>query len=306
VPLWETLRTAFNYLKQRLFNQHTGKKMSVEIEEFRHRKFPTFEECIYCSKPGTKTKLTDEHIVPLSLGGTSVLEEASCSDCATITGKLELHLARTIFGHYRIHANVATRHPKKRPTVLPARIKIGDNPPQNMELPVADHPYFTYLPVWRPPGMLTGAQPAADFGTEELHKFEFVPGHLRELLSLTETDTLNFPIPTPIRLDQYQFSRALAKIGYCTAVSRSGLSGFERATIVDFILGRYPYAQYLVGSTADAVAPPMPKNIDHAIALAEMPVAGRKMLIAFVRLFSNAGTATHGMPFYTVVIGNRR
>jgi hypothetical protein len=50
----------------------------------------------------------------------------------------------------------------------------------------------------------------------------------------------------------------------------------------------------------------MPKNIDHAIALAEMQVAGRKMLIAFVRLFSNAGTATHGMPFYTVVIGDRR
>ncbi len=68
--------------------------------------------------------------------------------------------------------------------------------------------------------MLTGAPPTADFGTEELHRFEFVPAHFRKLLSLAETDSLNFQIP--IKLDQDQFSRALAKIAYCTAISRYG------------------------------------------------------------------------------------
>src|ERR1700730_16508413 len=38
----------------------------------------------------------------------------------------------------------------------------------------------------------------------------------------------------------------------------------------------------------------MPKNIDHAIALAETQIADRNTVIAVVRLFSNTGTTTHG------------
>lgn len=169
--------------------------MKMEIEEFRNCKFGALGQCIYCGKTEQETALTDEHIVPLSLGGTSILPKASCEDCARTTSWLELHLARTIFGHYRIHARVATRRPNKRPTVLPATIKIGDAPPQELELPiVADHPYFTFLPVWTPPGKLTSAQPKADFGTTELHQFGFVPAHFRELLHLSEADPLTFPI----------------------------------------------------------------------------------------------------------------
>jgi hypothetical protein len=275
----------------------------VKIEEFRHRKVPAFGECVYCGVSALEAPLTDEHIVPLSLGGTNVLQEASCASCAVLTSKLELHLARVIFGHHRVHANVATRRPKKRPTVLPTRLQVGEDPAQDLELPIADHPYFTLLPVWNEPGILTGKIPSSDFGTEEFHRFEFVPKHFRELLSLAEADVLNFELP--IKLDQDQFSRALAKIAYCEALARYGLDGFERTTIVEFILGRYPFAQYLVGGTAATVAPPMPKNIDHAIALFELLIGSRNFVIAAVRLFSNTGTPTHGMPWYTVVLGAR-
>jgi HNH endonuclease len=277
--------------------------MRVETEEFRNRSFPSFGQCIYCGAPETKTKLTNEHIVPLSLGGTSMLLKASCTSCAKITSQLELHLARNIFGHHRIHTNVATRNRKKRPSVLPATIKIGDNPAQDMEFSIGDHPYFTFLPVWKPPGILTGAPPTADFATQELHRFEFVPAHFRKLLSLTDADLLHFQ--PPIKLDQDQFSRALAKIAYCTTISRYGLNGCERTTIVDFILGKYPFAQYLVGGTTDSVSPPMPKNIDHAIALIETVIGKRNTIIATVRLFANTGTGAYGMPTYTVVVGPR-
>jgi hypothetical protein len=155
--------------------------------------------------------------------------------------------------------------------------------------------------------MLSGAQPTADFGVKELHKFDFVPTHFsterfRKLLSLTETDTVNFQIP--IKLDHGQFSRALAKIAYCTAIARYGLKGFERKTIVDFILGKYPFGQFLVGGSI-GVDPPTPKNIDHVVALWETQIAQIDSVVAFVRLFSNTGTAKHGMPYYTVVIGAR-
>jgi hypothetical protein len=300
--LWVSFAVAVEDLKRKLFRA-PEKPMKVETEEFRRRSFPSFGQCIYCGEPEAKTKLTNEHIVPLSLGGTSMLLKASCTSCAKITSQLELHLARNIFGHHRIHANVATRNRKNRPSVLPATIKIGETPAQDMEFLIGDHPYFTFLPVWKAPGMLTGASPTANFATEELHRFDFVPAHFRKLISLADTDSLSFQ--APIKLNEDQFSRALAKIAYCTAVSRYGLNGFERTTIVDFILGKYPFAQYLVGGRTDDVSPPMPKNIDHAIVLMEMSVSQKNTIIAMVRLFANTGTGTHGMPAYTVMIGAR-
>jgi HNH endonuclease len=276
----------------------------METEHFNNRRFPSFGLCIYCGRTPDQVELSDEHIVPLSLGGTGVLMKASCQDCAETTSKLELHLGRTIFGHYRIHANIKTRNPKKRPQSLPATVKIGDALPQELELPIKDHPYFTYLPVWSAPGKLTGAQPKADFGTTELHQFGFVPSHFRELLRLAETDALTFPVQAPIKLDETQFARALAKIAYCTAVTRYGLSGFDHSTIVDFILGRYKFSQYLMGGTSDEVPPPQ-AGIVHAILFSESVVNGEHVIVSFVRLFANAGIASHGMPVYTVVLGTR-
>jgi 5-methylcytosine-specific restriction endonuclease McrA len=50
--------------------------------------------CIYCGATEPDTKLTDEHIVPLSLGGTLILPKASCLACARQTGKLEGYAGR--------------------------------------------------------------------------------------------------------------------------------------------------------------------------------------------------------------------
>jgi len=277
--------------------------VKVQVDEFRHRKVMSFGQCIYCGKRSSEVTLTDEHIVPYSLGGTNVLQKASCRGCASITSGLELHLARNIFGHHRVHANVATRNRKNRPSVLPSTFQIGATSPQKLEFPIKDHPYFTMLPVWGLPGMLTGATPAADFGTTELHRFEFVPKHFRKLLKLSNTDTLSFLLE--VKMDQDQFARAVAKIAYCEAIARFGLNGFERTTIVDFILGRYPFSQFLVGGTPQEVDPPMPKKVDHAILLIDAPQETGSIVIGQVRLFANTGTSTHGMPWYLVILGAR-
>jgi hypothetical protein len=181
---------------------------------------------------------------------------------------------------------------------------VGGKPPQRLDLPIADHPYFTFLPVWTAPGMLTGAEPTADFGTKEFHRFEFVPKHFKQALELTESDSVILYVPD-FELDQDQFSRALAKIAYCESIRRYGLDGVDRTRIIDFILGRYPFSHHLVGGTIDTVLPPTPKRIEHAIFLVKAPIAGRDNVIAVVRLFSNTGTPTHGMPIYTVIVGDR-
>ncbi len=62
-------------------------------------KIPTKERCIYCGK--ADVKLTDEHFLPLSLGGQHVIEKASCLAYADITKKFEQHVARDMWGDAR-------------------------------------------------------------------------------------------------------------------------------------------------------------------------------------------------------------
>ncbi len=61
-------------------------------------------KCIYCGKTPAQFVLTKEHIVPHSLGGDAYLKRASCAKCQEITRDLEFHVARNIFGHFRIHS----------------------------------------------------------------------------------------------------------------------------------------------------------------------------------------------------------
>ena len=63
--------------------------------------------CIYCG--AADVKLTDEHIVPLSIGGQHVLLKASCNECNKITSKFELDVARGLWGDARNSYNAPSR-----------------------------------------------------------------------------------------------------------------------------------------------------------------------------------------------------
>jgi hypothetical protein len=61
-----------------------------------HTRIATRGACIYCGARGTV--LTNEHVIPLSLGGQHILERASCRACADITTKFERDVARDMWG----------------------------------------------------------------------------------------------------------------------------------------------------------------------------------------------------------------
>ena len=63
--------------------------------------YPPVGRCIYC---GATDELTDEHIIPFSLGGVLILDKASCNGtkgCNKKTHKFEGVVARQIFGKFR-------------------------------------------------------------------------------------------------------------------------------------------------------------------------------------------------------------
>jgi len=68
-------------------------------------------KCIYC---GGLDELSDEHIIPYSLGGRIVLPKSSCVNCAKVTMKIEQHVSRDHLHIPRSYGNIQTRRKKSR------------------------------------------------------------------------------------------------------------------------------------------------------------------------------------------------
>jgi 5-methylcytosine-specific restriction endonuclease McrA len=276
-------------------------------QEHRGRKNArTIGHCIYCGARGSDVKLTEEHVIPYSLGADVYLKDASCLSCAEITKKFELHVARSIFGHHRIHKDVQTRHPEQRPTELPARVLVrGIEHRKNLS--IADHPYFLAMPIWDQPGMLRGLKPSPEFDGLSAHLYYHIPDNIKETLQLSDGEVAE--IRPESKGDANQFGRAIAKIAYCNAIATLGPDGFDPLELPDLILGKYPNVSFLVGSVLRLPPPPNREGPLHRIDIGDNWVRDprteitRRLLISNVRLFGTDGTAQNGMPIYTVVVG---
>ena len=101
---------------------------------------PTYIEpkgsCIYCGARGVR--LTDEHIVPYSLGGAHVLKEASCDTCADITKKFEQKVARDLLGDARTSFDAPSRRRQQRPKHL--YMADPNDVTKRMRVPASEYP----------------------------------------------------------------------------------------------------------------------------------------------------------------------
>ena len=121
-------------------------------------RIPSKGACIYCHRSGVR--LTDEHILPLSLGGSHVIEKASCDDCAKITSKFEGKVARDLWGHARNSYGAPSQRKKKRPAVY----TFDDiaNPGRKISIPFNEYPAGMVFYLMHPAGALIGAHPSHD------------------------------------------------------------------------------------------------------------------------------------------------
>lgn len=117
--------------------------------------FPVYiGRCIYCS---AADGLTDEHVIPFSLGGEWKLLAASCPRCSRTTSAVERHVSREHLVACRTVLGLPTYHPKRRPKALPQAIMRGKT---RLELSLApeSHPAPVVLPVFDPPTFVTGQE----------------------------------------------------------------------------------------------------------------------------------------------------
>jgi HNH endonuclease len=273
----------------------------MEIEHVGGKKVPVKGGgiCIYCGWDGGEEGLHDEHVVPFSLGGTTELLNASCSDCESITSYLDGYLANAVFGDLRVHMNIQSR--RGHDDTLSAVLETGGKE-RVIDLAVPNHPFFLNMPVWAPPGFLTGKLLTDDFEPIGQMRFSWVPPDLRKAVGLSDDEVMrviNKSRPHNLRT----FGRAILKIAYCQGIMRDGLDGFRPLATPDIILGRYPNIAYFVGTASPFPSPPYPSGIKHVVSLGDAKYGDAKLLGATIRLFGDSGFQDKGMPFYTAIYG---
>lgn len=196
-------------------------------------KYTVFEpvgRCIYCgSIPDNFKKLGKEHILALSLGGTTILPRASCTHCSAITRDFEQTCARAIFGNARLAADFPTRNPDERPKTLRIHGKV-DGKDAHIDVPVEQYPISGCLPELIGPGLL-GHLPSTTGFRVRLRLFHF---EKERPIPKPGEPALVPTFSTPFQITP--FVKMLAKVAHSLAVGVYGYDSHEWL-LPDLIVG---------------------------------------------------------------------
>jgi hypothetical protein len=262
-----------------------------------NRKGDAVGRCIYCDAHGPKIKLTAEHIIAFSLGGTYVLPKASCLKCADATKRLEGYAGRHIFQDVRIEHGFPTRNPKERPTHLPLRKSIFPTP---KDAPIRLLPTTAYsgaliLTVHEPAGIILGKEPGA---RTEVRPF-ILP--ITDATRVANLEKQGIPVYHYREIKPDLILRLIAKIALGYAVASVGLDGFEPAAIRETILQRAVSPFYLVGGSTPAMIH-LPNNAErptpHKVMIFGYGIGRTVYVAAQIQLFAYLNA-----PIYTVIVG---
>lgn len=250
--------------------------------------------CIYCQERADK--LTDEHVIPVGLGGVKTLPKASCESCRKITHSFETTALRHVLGPGRYFLGIKARRKGRRPSTWPA-YKLNDDGSRNrVEIPLDKLPFFLCLPTY-------ATNPAISKSIPEEHQicqetgFVLVteaPKRLEARLAEYGASQLE------MKMDHLAYARMLAKIavGYC--VSEFGFGSFT-PIVNPLILGETNGFPNLVSSSTrpgsmEGEDVPLEQRYEHN--LMHKVASDSKMICVRLDLFSNLKA-----PSYYVMAG---
>ena len=248
---------------------------------------PSPGRCIYC--PST-VGLTDEHIIPQSLGGRLVLQEASCEDCRKITSEFERAVTREMYWPLRIRLGLlgSRKHKKERPKHWPGILQDGDKI-EEMPIEVGKFPIIYCAMEMAPPGIITGEPPHN--GNPEL-KIHIKADKDDIARFMKEVGVGKFE--PQFTLEWNPFSRMIAKICHAHAVSIIGLTGVT-FQLPALIRGESGHLAQFVGGI-DQPAYELPAANDLGLGVRE--IGGKPYLFATTSIFGG-----RRFPTYQAIVG---
>jgi HNH endonuclease len=257
-------------------------------------KFEPADKCIYCGSDGGGFPLSDEHIIPYSLGGTFVYPRASCRECAKKTCSIEGYIGRQLFQEFRLSNKLQSRRKKEQPSVLPVYLNYKDRT-DRIEMAINKHPATIAMVQYPMPTILNGGPPSDHWAWTKL-------------LSWTVRSNIPQDIPgvksikLKLQVNHAHYAAFLAKIGHGFATAHHGVSGF-RPFLPDLILGRTIFGAHLIGS--EWLLPP-PGDHDFVYSVGIWTFREKRYVVVRLHLFAGIGKAVPGSPgppVYWIVAG---
>jgi HNH endonuclease len=248
--------------------------------------YPAKNYCIYCGAVGIR--LTDEHIIPLSLGGSHVLKKASCDACSRMTSKFELKVARGLWGQARLSYDAPSRRKSTRSKYVLTRDSA--NPQSTHKVLSADFPAALVFYKMGTAGILNGIDEELDFS--EFWKLFAVGDDVRH-----ESFVKKYGFKPTLRFSHQpqEFGQLLLKIGYGQILTQLERHDFEPLCL-PYIFGKRPNVSWLVGSDENSHQPL--ENLGYSMRTSALLDSNSMLLIAHVKLYANLE-----MPWYHTVVG---
>lgn len=247
-------------------------------------------QCIFCRVHfSSASDLTDEHAIPLALGGKIVLKKSTCEQCRVETSRFETKVLRGAFYAFRVLTGLPSRS-KEAVESLPIFAVDGDEG-RRLDIPTIDYPICLPLPRFDRCAILDdgrfGGEPIPPWNASELAQSEVI---------LERYKIASF---ASMSLDVLSFSRLLAKVAHCLAVRQYGANFTPFLT--DIILNDRGYNfRKFIRSVDNTPPEPIDTSTRHRFEICEANVLNFRLIICRLTLFENLGA-----PTYDIVVGEK-
>ena len=211
---------------------------SLETLALSEKVYAPLNQCAYC---GSTDNLSNEHIIPLGLGGKLILPRGSCRAHATLTSKVEDFVLRKYLGPLRSHLSLPSRRPHSRPDGYPLSLMNGARI-WRQKVKLSDHPGLVRFLMFAAPGRVAGrprVQDTYDVQGIDVKIFPDIDQRLARLGATSFRDAAHFKATA--------LARMIAKIGHAFAVAEKGVAAFEEMYVTHLIDADAPDWNYWVG-----------------------------------------------------------
>ncbi len=212
-------------------------KRGVDIR-FPSKRYAPLNRCAYCD---ATEDLSEEHIIPLGLGGDLVLPKGSCGRHRKATCKVEDFVLRRYLCALRSHLSLPSRRPHLRPDGYPLVLKRGHHS-WKQKVNLADHPGIVRFVIFDPPGRVAGRPPV-----QETFSFRLTTTHIFPDIDLRLARLGADGFEDKVNVNAMSLARVIAKIGHGFAIAELGIDAFEKTYLNGLISDGAADWNYWVG-----------------------------------------------------------
>jgi hypothetical protein len=209
------------------------------------QKYFKIGRCIYCDE--ATNRLTEEHVVPFSLGGNAiVLKEACCESCRVITSKCERNPIHDNWAEVRAALDFPSRKRKLSEETFPLDVILEDGSKTTIDLKGRETLGLVQFLEYNPPavfspndyksGVIVTGGKLIGFG---VNKEDFIKKHKIK----------GFRLKTIFKGND--FEKMITKIAYCFTIACWGLDCFDERYVLPAILNKKDDVGYWMGCNLD-------------------------------------------------------